>query len=241
LSDDGVTALFKYLANRVTATKPGRHCGFELLAAHHEDYTRYTVALLSFCLGLRTARVYRLLSKDLICGQTSITVHDKQGGEKLMEQSAILNGVALEQVAQYLAHCAALIRRLDAIDNPSAKSLSAALQRSVTGEGFLFVTQTQNGAIRPVGTRFVWDELPLEMRVPGNIGRHYWQNKFRLEGLLSRDIDRWMRHRVVGLENNTNSQVSSSFLAFQRIDRIQISVLKRLGIAAISGIRRAGK
>ena len=158
-----------------------------------------------------------------------------------MEQSAALNKVAFEQIAQYIAHCNALIRRLAGLETPSAKSLSAALQRATAGEGFLFITQNHNGAIRPAGARFVWDALPPELRVPANGGRHYWQNKFRLEGLLSRDIDRWMRHRVVGLENNTTSQVSSSFLAFQRINRVQISVLKRLGIAAISGIRRAGK
>ena len=241
LTDHGAAALFSFLANRVNTARPGRHAGFARLSNYHQHYTRYTVALLSFCLGLRSVRAYHLLSRDLINGQTSIVVHDKQGGERLMAQSAHLNQLALEQVTQYLAHCSALVRRLSVTDSPHASSLTAALQKSLSGEGFLFHTQSKSGAIRPVGTHFVWDEFPPQLRVPGNIGRHFWQNKFRLEGLLSRDIDRWMRHRVVGLENNTTSQVTSNLTAFQRIDRVQTSVLTHMGITVISGLRRAGK
>ena len=126
-----------------------------------------------------------------------------------MAQPASLNAMVREQIRQYVAHCQALVERLQKLDASKGVALVTALNSALNGNGFLFVFRSVRGAIRPAGARTVWGALPRQLHVPSNVGRHYWQNALREQGLGARDIDRFMRHRVVGLENNTSSQSAS--------------------------------
>ena len=64
------------------------------------------------------------------------------------------------------------------------------------------------------------------------------ENVLRERGLSSRDIDSFMRHRVVGLERNTNSQVCVPHQALGRIEATQLVVMREVGIQALAGLRR---
>lgn len=172
-------------------------------------------------------------------GQQLLTVHDKQGGDPLMAQPVWLNHYVQQQIAEYSAHCLALLKRLDRLNNPQAASLTNALSNALSGEGLMFFIRSKRGAIKPAGAFNTWGLLPVEFRVPANVGRHFWQNTLRAKGLGSRDIDRFMRHRVVGLENNTSSQTSSAQQSFDRIEKVQLAVMRELNIQVISGLRRA--
>ena len=238
LTHPGVQNVFNQLAQQCHSTWPGRRANVNTLLRHHEHYTRYTVALLSFCLGLREVHVYRLLAQEILNGQRLITLHDKQGGDRLMAQPVALNSLLREQIRQYVGHCHALLKRLHVLASPEGKSLANTLQSAIDGSGPLFLVRSSRGAIRPAGAYNTWRALPADIRVPANVGRHFWQNELRGHGLSSRDIDRFMRHRVVGLESNTNSQRSSPSQSFDRIDRVQVEVLHHLNIGVVSGIRK---
>lgn len=239
LTSEGVQTVFSKLLDECNESWPGRRTKCAALLQHHQRYTQYAVALVSFCLGLREVHVYRLLASELIHRQTQMTIHDKQGGDRLMAQPVSLNSLAQEQIRQYLGHCEALHKRLVNLNGPGSHALADALKKVLSGEGPLFVLLSPRGIVRPTGSYNVWAKFPESIRVPGNAGRHYWQNILRQEGLSSRDIDRFMRHRVVGLENNTTSQTDAPRMSWQRITEIQTRVLNELGIKAVSGLRRA--
>lgn len=239
LTDDGVKAIFSHLSMRCGDSKPSRRATISQLLDHHTQYTRYSVALISFCLGLRESKVYKLRAAELIQGQTLLTLHDKQGGDRLMAQPAGLCSIVQDQVRQYKSHCQALIKRLSQFDDPQANALNSLLKSALKGDGLLFWIPRESNGNLPAGAGSIWGQLPLHLRVPANVGRHFWQNALRIKGLSSRDIDRYMRHRVVGLENNTNSQVASPRASFNRITSAQTEKLKTLGIDALFGLRKA--
>ena len=205
---------------------------------HHMHYTRHCVALIAFSLGLREVYAYRLQSHELLAGQAQITIHDKQGGDRLMAQPAPLNALVREQIRQYAGHCQALVNRLGKLNTAEAASFAAAIGLALRGQGALFLVRQARGGVRPAGAASTWGKLPTEFQVPGNVGRHFWQNVLRTQGLGSRDIDRFMRHRVVGLESNTSSQTASPRQSFERIDHVQCQVLHALGVSVVSGLRK---
>lgn len=238
LHGDGVKYLFYKLAEAVTASQPGRNTQTPRLLEHHAHFTRYCVALLSFCAGLREVRCYRLLANELLHGQDQIVVHDKQGGDALMAQPALVNAVAREQIRLYSIHATALSQRLQRRDDGNGLALAQELRRALQGEGHLFLTASSSGLVHSVGAHFTWREVHESIQVPPNVGRHFWQNVMRERGLFSRDIDCFMRHRVVGLERNTNSQVSTPRRSLDRIEEVQLAVLCELGIHALPGLSR---
>ena len=241
LSDRGVQQVFSHLSESCIKIAPGKTGSLSRLLEHHLLYTRYCVCFLSFCFGLREAQDYRLLGADLSFGQALIIVRDKHRQNSLMSQPAVINVIAKEQIQHYRAHCAALIARLKRFNDRTAVSMSQALTGVVDGQGPLFLAFNSRGAPHPIGSAESWGKLPPELRVPANVGRHYWASKFHDLGLSSRDIDRFMRHRVVGLENNTSSQVSIPADSFSRIENAQVEVLNDLSISALVGLRRAAE
>jgi|GEM_PF-5879929 len=235
---DGAQHLFATLAGAVISCPPGRNAHIDRLLNHHAHFVRYSVALISFCAGLREVQCYRLLAADLLHGQDQVVVHDKQGGDPLMAQPALLNSLIKEQIRLYAAHARALVQRLQRLDDRHGLLLAQRLRASLDGEGPLFLTVSSGGTVHAAGAHFTWREVQESVRVPPNVGRHFWQNVLRERGLSSRDIDGFMRHRVVGLERNTNSQVSVPRHSFDRIEAIQLAVLRELGIQALPGLRK---
>lgn len=238
LNPDGVTHLFTKLADTVVLSRPGRNAHAVRLLNHHAHFVRYCVALISFCSGLREVQCYRLLAEELLDGQDQVVVHDKQGGNPLMAQPALLNAQAKEQIRLYVAHARALVQRLQRLDDRHGLLLAQRLRIALDGEGPLFLTASSRGTIHAAGAHFTWREVPESIKVPPNVGRHFWQNVLRERGLSSRDVDGFMRHRVVGLERNTNSQVSVPSHSFDRIEAIQLAVFRELGIQALPGLRK---
>lgn len=235
---DGAQHLFATLAGAVISCPPGRNAHAVRLLNHHAHFVRYCVALISFCAGLREVQCYRLLAEELLDGQNQVVVHDKQGGNPLMAQPALLNSLVKEQIRLYAAHTRALVKRLQRIDDRHGLVLAQRLRTALDGEGPLFLTVSSSGTVHAAGAHFTWREVPESIRVLPNAGRHFWQNVLRERGLSSRDIDSFMRHRVVGLERNTNSQVSIPRDALDRIEAIQLMVLRELGIQALPGLRK---
>jgi hypothetical protein len=238
LTDEGARQLFAHFARLSGESWPGRRANFATLMTHHMHYTRCCVALIAFSLGLREVHAYRLNAHELLAGQSQITMHDKQGGDRLMAQPVPLNGLVREQIRRYAGHCEALVERLDKLNTGEAASFAAAIRLGLRGQGALFLVRQTRGGVRPAGAANIWGKLPADFRVPGNVGRHFWQNILRTEGLVSRDIDRFMRHRVVGLESNTSSQTASPRLSFERIDHVQCQVLHAIGVEVVSGLRK---
>ncbi|MBP3981140.1 hypothetical protein J8G26_10420 [Acidovorax sp. JG5] len=238
LRPDGAKHLFSALAEAVTASRPGRNAHAPRLLAHHTHFTRYCVALICFCAGLRDVQCYRLLAEELLWGQDQIVVHDKQGGDALMAQPTLLNALTREQIRLYAAHARALVQRLQRINDRQVLVLAQELRNALAGTGPLFLTLSSSGTVLAAGAHFTWREVPESIKVPPNIGRHFWQNVLRERGLSSRDIDSFMRHRVVGLERNTNSQVSVPRQTLDRIETTQLAVMREIGIQALTGLRR---
>ncbi len=234
----GVEYLFHSLAEAVTASQPGRNAQPPRLLEHHAHFTRYCTSLISFCAGLREVQCYRLLANELLHGQDQIVVHDKQGGDALMAQPALINRICKEQIRLYAAHASALAQRLQRRADDDGLELANGLRSALQGKGHLFLTTSSSGSVHAAGAQFTWRDVPESSRVPPNVGRHFWQNVLRERGLSSRDIDCFMRHRVVGLERNTNSQVSIPRRSLDHIEEVQLAVLHELGIRALPGLRR---
>ena len=238
LHPDGVKHLFCTLAEAATASQPGRNAQTPRLLEHHAHFTRYCVALICFCAGLREVRCYRLLAEELLHGQDQFVVHDKQGGDVLMAQPALINAVAREQIRLYSAHARALVQRLQRRDDRQGLVLAQRLRSALEGKGHLFLTTSSSGSVHAAGAHYTWREVPESIRVPPNVGRHFWQNVLRERGLSSRDIDCFMRHRVVGLERNTNSQINVLRHSLDRIEAVQLAVMCELGVQALAGLSK---
>ena len=179
ITEEGLQHLFGRLADTCRKCAPSRKARLAQLVEHHQHYTVYVVALLSFCLGLRPVHVYRLLAGDLIHGQRHLMMHDKLGGERRMAQPVYLNELLQEQIRQYLGHCRALLLRLTKIDSKQAQLIAAGLSQLLEGKGPLLFHIQRRGNLRPAGAWNVWNRFPEDMRVPANAGRHFWQNVLR--------------------------------------------------------------
>lgn len=238
LTTDGARALFGYLAESTQEAWPGRRAKTSTLLAHHAHFTRYTVALVSFCAGLRPLHTYRLPAQELMTGEHNLLTHDKQGHDQMMAQPALLNTVVCEQIRQYIGHCKTLHGRLTTLADPEGLIFADALQLALQGQGSLFLLQSAHSAPKAVGSPEIWGSLPVEWRVPGNVGRHFWQNTLRAHGVSSAGINRFMRHRVLGLENDTSSQVAAPQASLDRLNKVQIEVLRSLCVEAIPGMRK---
>ncbi len=241
LTMQGAQSLFNELATSCRNPWPGRRGSAKTLLAHHKEFTIYVVALLSFCLGLREARDYQIQVVDVSRGQCHLRIHDKHGGDRMMAQISRLNKLVVEQVRLYLAHCNVLMRRLSGSSDPAGLKMLGALSAHAREVGPLFLIPRQSGRPEPAGSANTWLTLPLQLRVPGNAGRHFWQNVFRERGLSSGDIDRFMRHRVVGLENNSTASLAQGAASFERIDVIQVAVLNEMGVQPVGGLAGVAK
>ena len=237
LTNAGTSQIFSYLASQCSENRPGRRAGLQTLITHHQHYIRYVAALVSFSLGLRSITNYKLFSADLVSGQNQLVINDKHGGDHLMAQPVRINSLVLEQIHQFIVHSRALIKRLGQFDTVMSQKLQENFEEALL-TGLLFQFISSSGGLQPAGSDNVWGVLPKNLKVPSNVSRHFWQNALRHEGLGSRDIDRFMRHRVLGLENNSSSQVSSPRRSLDRINIAQVTVLTRLGIDVIIGLRK---
>lgn len=239
LTSTAVSQLFGHFELACHESWPGRSCGLERLLQHHHGYCVYTAAIISFCLALREAKNYALRANELCHGQVQVVVSDKTGEDYRRPLPVPVNAVVREQIQQWRAHCRAMAVRLSNHDESCATKLALALSQIANRAPIRLLVSTRGAELVYLGSADVWGAMPASLRVPGNVGRHFWQNALRTQGHCTRDIDRFMRHSVIGLEYNTTDQQSIGMEAFERIADTQERVLTELGVRAISGLRGA--
>lgn len=232
-----LTQQFTAQAERCRENWPGRRGSLNALLSHHVHFSRYTAGLLAFCVGARETTVYDIKANQLGFDQRALVLHDKARNDPSRAMMVPLNTICMEQIRQWFAHCEALAARLRNFSDSEAVRMRLALEQVCARAAVHAIPMPRpNRAPSGIGSSDVFGPA---FKMPGNVGRHFWQNALRRHGLSSFDVDRFMRHQVVGLETMCTSATEPPGHGLDRIRKAQDSVLTEIGIEPISGLRRA--
>lgn len=240
-SAQDVLRAYQWFVDQVTACRPANRASIAALIGHHNAVVRAAAFVISFCIGAREVKAYKLYANLLATDADFFPFHDKRAPGMTIDRDVVANRVVREQFGLLRAHLIALERRLMRLKFPVGCPLYRYIKAVLSGQRtWLLCLITDRGQLRPVGTGAIYRTLPAELRLAGNSGRSFWQTGFERAGLNVDDINLFSRHTSLGCEVNASTSVIS--LAERRaiIRREQERVLSDLGISAVAGLARTG-
>ncbi len=160
-----------------------------------------------------------------------------------------LCGHARKQLELVRAHCDAVAARLERLSSKSdlhpglikAQQQLLAAARGDDVPVLLLFMPCSGGRWRADGLREASsadciDALPPQLGLEANLGRHYWQNALRAEGLPTVAIDAFVRHTVEGRELQASTCAFNLADVHAQLVAAQDRVLARLGLQPIAGL-----
>jgi hypothetical protein len=233
-----VAIWFDWIRHQVTISNPGRRCGLQKLILYHNTFAKGVASLLVLIFVLRERSPYTLYADELRPERRFFQLLDKAAGEMVLSSPMPLCAVARAQLRYWLAHCAAVRRRLELLGQGGsgfAQHIDQILQGS---QVHLLVMAGHDLAPEAIGCQHLTSWWPQEAALVGNFGRHFFQTELTAAGVLSRDVDDYLRHHLAGC--GTGSSVSDRILRswadriIPHIDKILASV----PVVALPGLAR---
>ncbi len=228
--------LYLWMKSQAEGSTPGKRYTFNSLKAHHFEYAHYCASFTSIMLVSRHAAELGYTAYSLGPESTFTVISDKRVGLFPGPVSIPINIVLRYQLQLWYVHCRALNVRLEKLGYSNNSKLRNYLNRIDNREPVqLFFRINEKTAI-PLGTSDLTNWWPKALRFKGDSGRHLWERVLHERGVKSSAIDAFMRHQSLGVESFTTTTNVSYLDVFQRISRVQESVLAEWGIRAIAGL-----
>jgi hypothetical protein len=140
----------------------------------------------------------------------------------------------------YFQHCKALRKRLEILGWSRGPAIDW-LDAVVAGEDVpLLCTIDSPWKVVPIGTSHLLGVIGKHFRVAPDWGRKFLENALRLEGVQTRDIDRQMRHEVLGQESMSAISDTSERAFVHRLRPALDRISARLYPRHLFGLRRTG-
>lgn len=232
-TDEAIVKAWVTLTQTSESLRPARHCTLDRALAHHNTYARATGWLLTFLVGARESKELGFSAASCRPGATHVAYRDKGTGPFQIDRPVLLCSAAQEQIRLYYAHLRAMVARAkrQGVQTPW---LSFADEVMAGKPNRLFFSIEGSRAC-PLGTADLMRDVPIELGLAPNAGRHYWQTALHAAGVHSNVVDFYARHAARGTESMTSTTLLPLVSAHRVVDAAQTAVLKRLGIRPLAG------
>jgi hypothetical protein len=198
----------------VRLSRPGRNVkNLTALLSFHNNYTFAVALRMCFALALRNTT-----SVILPSGQVTVATEKKIAGHA-GGMPVVVPCFIQQQVRLYQVHCAALLNRLPQyLDNNFASWLrkNPVSSLNICSHRMLSKSVSSTDAVRFVNKVA---DLPVDL------GRKFFENELRRRGLPTSDIDRVMRHEVVGQASMSSTNFDSIYAWASRVRPILDQVM----------------
>ncbi len=241
--DRSLQAIWGYYVQRVDGCPKGRRMSLSTVIDVHNAYADFTAMALSFLLGLRLSTQYELNADSALPDAEMLTLTDKSDPNKTGSRFAVLTPLVRELLANWYAHCAALLGRYQR-DPQAGKTtvgaeVMAHLAQVVQHDPVPALFRIYKNGARPANSKTTWDVLPPLLRCEDNVGRHYWCSQLHRAGCSDKAIDLFMRHIVAG--NSPMSVYAGVSIAqlTNEVGTLQMQQIAKLGLGMATGLRKA--
>ncbi len=203
-----IRRVLKHLAARADhgAAEVERLANIDSLIDSHNRHAQWLAALLSLTLALRE-RVAFSIASDELCASDSVHVDDKQvreiGPGRAVPICAQLSGA----VRAWRSCCKQTASKLRGLDDAHAQAIADRLEEHFNAgcESPVFTLNRAAPQLLPVGSSTWQAELPDDLRLVHNFGRHFWPLELADLGVEQRLVDMLMRHQGPGAEAATSA------------------------------------
>lgn len=235
-TDTTVTTAWIALRTAAEALLPARRYTLQQVIDHDNAYARAAGWWVSFLTGARES--VRLDFRATSCrpGASYVVYRDKQTGPFLQPRPVLLCGEAQLQVRHYYAHLRSLAQRAEHLQ-VKAPWLSHVKDVLAFKNNYLLF-QISGAVALPLGSRDLLRDVPTELRLLENSGRHFWQTALHKAGVRSDIVDVFARHAARGTESMTSTSTLPLITAHQIVSAVQSATLKRIGMEPLQGLGR---
>jgi len=243
LKDHALQAIWACYVDRVEELPKGRRMSLATAIDIHNAYADFTAMALSFLLGLRPSVQYELTADTARPDAVLLTLTDKSDPSKSGSRFAALTSIVRGLLADWYAHCDALLGRYQRDPQTSkttvGKEVLLHLMRVGQHAHVPVLFRIYKNGIRPANSKTTWNVLPPMLRCEENVGRHYWATHLHRAGCSDKVLDFFLRHTVAG--NSPTSAYGNTTLAqlMQEVEAVQSNHIARLGLQMATGLRRA--
>ena len=216
------------------ALRPPGKCSAESLFIFHNCYVTALGFRICCLLGLREANPLALLASLDERVDATVDIDDKSTPDRPGALPVILIEHLKTLLKLYRLHCLAIRQRLK--NKPEFSDVAQWLGDVVQHRtGYLLCQMCDaSQSLLPLSTSMV---LP-DNEIAVDFGRKIMENYLRTEGAMSRDIDRTLRHEVLGQESYSSVTDDSEVAWIQRVSPKLDALALRLFPNPLFGLRR---
>lgn len=243
LCDKALQEIWSIVAGRVMFHDKGPNMTLKSCESLHNAYATFVGMALSFLLGLRERDQYDLYADAFTPDVEVIPFDDKKDPTKSGDRYVVLNRTVSSLLADWLAHCEALLRRY--LGHPVASrtrrdtEVISHLQSVVHQQHVHLLFRIAPRGVVSIGSAKVWNELPALQRCVPNAGRHYWATHFHKNGCSDAALNLFMRHMTAGDSPTSSVNTASLGKLAREISALQERQIGRLKLAFPAGLRKS--
>lgn len=216
---DACKQLFSSLLHRLEVYKPSREYSYDSVIQYHNRYVLYTTYLLMFSTGYRA--VYNPLPSLSLHLKTYglLVISDKDDADFTHARLVCVPPLLSEQLNYYEKHLASLAEFIRYRSPELAQTIDHLLRqdewmlhptdaalwykeiknsRKILGPLFLFRKQYDQWLPKNIAPKYLVKDQPDELRLTGNVGRHWLKSELIKRNVEPEWIDLQMGHWMTG-------------------------------------------
>lgn len=234
-SDLQLTSSFELVSSLVSQCRPARRRTLSDLVEFHNCFAASFYLRVMLRLSLRSSSE-SLLTADIRPGDLSVDLDEKSSQGRFGGMAAPLTKSFHEDLLAYRTHIRAFINLTSvATDLPGVKHWGEAALNLESVP--LVCIINSDGSIQNLSSLTTLRTLSLDSILAADFGRKWNENAARLAGFSSRDIDRLLRHEVLGQETTSSISEGSEYAWSKRMG-LQLDALHSKVIrSSLHGLR----
>lgn len=194
-----IMAIDRTLHDRVNDCRPGKKYTLKSIDKHTNAYALLCAHRTAFGSLGRAAETYEFFASDYFPDRPYALLVDKRVGPHHGQTPIPLPLSLKEQIRLWMAHLEIFDARLSKLGDPPNSSVRVRIRKILAGERvLLFFCVDAEHQVTEIGSADVKALLPENLRIKSDYGRHYLQNKLRVQTIPQGWIDSAARHYVDG-------------------------------------------
>lgn len=187
----------------LASQQPGNRSCVAADIAFHNTYVIALAFRIMIRLALRAANPFPLYADIDTRNDLTIDLVEKASAGRVGGIAAILSLELKTEIDAFRKHCAAMRKRLS---HKYFRGTGLQWLKDVADSKnvLLLARISENGTPEFLNTELVLDALSSDLQLAKDFGRKWLENAMRLQGRKTNDIDRGLRHEVLGQETTTS-------------------------------------
>lgn len=230
---DRIKEIDSLLVSRVENLRPVGKATAKTLIEYHNTYVTSMAFRFMFLLGLREAKKLMIWADIDELHDLTLDIADKKTNSLEGALPVVLSTQLKTLIQYYRLHCRSLCNRLKKVDGHEL--ICDWLEDVLNSEHVpLLCMLTPYRRRTLVGTSDVICEFP---DLAPDFGRKFLENWLRTHTVMTRDIDRQMRHEVLGQESYTCTSAHSELNWIRRMRPVLDTLASELFVSPLAGLR----